>query len=149
MVKNVLIDSRGPVNIDLFVQFCSCTAQKLKFSILKFQIEVARSFQRIWSHLLKKSLMENFIFCAVLFPQGTGNYNGNAAAKWCFYYIYFILTLWLGRGLLITGSSTRILFFSAIVSTCKTNYQLKMSKENNKNTYFIIMYFCYHKFQFF
>ena len=23
------------------------------------------SFQRIWSHLLKKSLMENFIFCAV------------------------------------------------------------------------------------
>ena len=22
--------------------------------------------QRIWSHLLKKSLMENFIFCAVL-----------------------------------------------------------------------------------
>ena len=65
MVKNVLIDSRGPVNIDLFVQFCSCTAQKLKFSILKFQIEVARSFQRIWSHLLKKSLMENFLYCAV------------------------------------------------------------------------------------
>ena len=24
-----------------------------------------RSFLRIWSHLLKKSLMENFIFCAV------------------------------------------------------------------------------------
>ena len=24
-----------------------------------------RSFQEIWSHLLKKSLMENFIFCAV------------------------------------------------------------------------------------
>ena len=24
-----------------------------------------RSFQRIWSHLLKKSLLENFIFCAV------------------------------------------------------------------------------------
>ena len=23
------------------------------------------SFLRIWSHLLKKSLMENFIFCAV------------------------------------------------------------------------------------
>ena len=23
------------------------------------------SFQRIWSHLLKKSLIENFIFCAV------------------------------------------------------------------------------------
>ena len=25
-----------------------------------------RSFLRIWSHLLKKSLMENFIFCAVI-----------------------------------------------------------------------------------
>ena len=23
------------------------------------------SFLRIWSHLLKKSLMENFVFCAV------------------------------------------------------------------------------------
>ena len=27
-----------------------------------------RSFLRIWSHLLKKSLMENFIFCAVTEP---------------------------------------------------------------------------------
>ena len=26
-----------------------------------------RSFLRIWSHLLKKSLMENFIFLAVIF----------------------------------------------------------------------------------
>ena len=26
------------------------------------------NFLRIWSHLLKKSLMENFIFCAVLHP---------------------------------------------------------------------------------
>ena len=26
-----------------------------------------RSFQRIWSYLLKKSLMENYIFCAVKF----------------------------------------------------------------------------------
>ena len=25
-----------------------------------------RSFLRIWSHLLKKSFMENFIFCAVI-----------------------------------------------------------------------------------
>ena len=27
--------------------------------------ETADSVQRIWSHLLRKSLMENFIFCAV------------------------------------------------------------------------------------
>ena len=36
------------------------TAQKMKFSIKDFSI-----FLRIWSHLLKKSLMENFIFCTV------------------------------------------------------------------------------------
>ena len=36
------------------------TAQKMKFSITDFSI-----FLRIWSHLLKKSLMENFIFCTV------------------------------------------------------------------------------------
>ena len=109
MVKNVLIDSRGLVNIYLFVQFCSCTAQKLKFPIKDFfsKCDQTRCFLRIWSHLLNKSLMENFIFYAVLFPQRTGNYNGNVAAKWYFYYTYFILTLWLGRGLLITGSSTR------------------------------------------
>ena len=32
-----------------------------------------RSFLRFWSHLLKKSLMVNFIFCAVLFM--TQNYT--------------------------------------------------------------------------
>ena len=28
-----------------------------------------RGFLRIWSYLLKKSLMENFIFCAVITPK--------------------------------------------------------------------------------
>ena len=43
------------------------TAQKMKFSIKDFfgKCDEIRSFLRIWSHLLKKSLMENFIFCAV------------------------------------------------------------------------------------
>ena len=36
------------------------TAQKIKFYIKGFFRTL-----RIWSHLLKKSLMENFIFCAV------------------------------------------------------------------------------------
>ena len=40
------------------------TVQKMKFSIKNF----FSRFLRIWSHLLKKSFMENFIFCAV------GNY---------------------------------------------------------------------------
>ena len=46
----------------------SYTAQKMKFSIQDFFIkwDQIRSFLRIWSHLLKKSWMENFIFCAVV-----------------------------------------------------------------------------------
>ena len=45
----------------------SDTAQKMKFSIKDFfsKCDQIRSFLGIWSHLLKKSLMENFIFCAV------------------------------------------------------------------------------------
>ena len=39
----------------------------MKFSIMDFfsKCDQIRSFQLIWSHLLKKSLMENFILCAV------------------------------------------------------------------------------------
>ena len=47
------------------------TAQKLKFSIKDFfsNCEQIRKFLQIWSHLLKKSLMENFIFCAVIYQN--------------------------------------------------------------------------------
>ena len=40
----------------------------MKFSIkdLFSKCDKIRSFLRIWSHILKKYLMENFIFCAVL-----------------------------------------------------------------------------------
>ena len=40
----------------------------MKFSINDFysKCDQIRSSLRIWSHLLKKSLMENFIFCAVM-----------------------------------------------------------------------------------
>ena len=43
------------------------TAQKMKFSIKDFfsECDQIRSLLRIWSCLLKKSIMENFIFCAV------------------------------------------------------------------------------------
>ena len=43
------------------------TAQKMMFSIKDFfsKCDQILSFLRIWSHLLKKSLMENLIFCAV------------------------------------------------------------------------------------
>ena len=43
----------------------------MKFPIKEFfsKCDEIRSFQQIWSHLLKKSLMENFIFCAVIVAQ--------------------------------------------------------------------------------
>ena len=43
------------------------TVQKMKFSIKDFfsKCDQICSFLRIWSYLLKKSLMENFIFCAM------------------------------------------------------------------------------------
>ena len=42
-------------------------AQKMKFSIKYFfsKCDQIRSFLLIWSHLLKKSLMENFAFGVV------------------------------------------------------------------------------------
>ena len=43
----------------------------MKFSINAFFIKCdqIRNVLRIWSHLLKKSLTENFIFCAVYIPS--------------------------------------------------------------------------------
>ena len=44
----------------------TATAQKTKFFIKDFFSKCDQgSFLRIWSHLLKKSLMENITFCAV------------------------------------------------------------------------------------
>ena len=49
------------------VDLLATTAQKMKFSIKDFfsKYDQIRSFLQIWSHLLNKSLMENFSFCAV------------------------------------------------------------------------------------
>ena len=57
-------------NLDLFIpliQWQINTAQKMKFSIKDFfsKYDQIGSFLWIWSHLLKKSLMKNLIFCAV------------------------------------------------------------------------------------
>ena len=48
----------------------------MKFAIKDFfsKSDQIRRKMRIWSHLLTKSLMENFIFCAV---------NANLNEKWC------------------------------------------------------------------
>ena len=52
------------------------TAQKMKFSIKDFftKCNQIRSFLRIWSHLLKKSLMKNFIFSAVFVSEQLQKY---------------------------------------------------------------------------
>ena len=51
-------------------QFCEkfYTAQKMKFSIKNFSeiCDQTSKKLRLWSQLLKKLLIENFIFCAVL-----------------------------------------------------------------------------------
>ena len=54
-------------------KFVCSTAQKMKFSIKDFftKCDQIRSFLRILSHLLKKSLMENFIFCGLQFVYAT------------------------------------------------------------------------------
>ena len=53
---------------NLFHPRLSFTAQKLKIFIKDFfsKFDQIRRKLRIWSHLLKKSLMENIIFCAVI-----------------------------------------------------------------------------------
>ena len=53
--------------LNLRVKAAVVTAQKMKFSIKDFfsKCDQIRSFLRIWSHLLKKSLLEKFIYCAV------------------------------------------------------------------------------------
>ena len=55
------------LNRDISKSLKKDTAQKMKFSIQNFfsKCDQIRSFLCMWSHLLKKSLMENFIFCAV------------------------------------------------------------------------------------
>ena len=49
------------------LNFINFTAQKMKFSIKDIFIKCDQIRRKllIWSHLLNKSLMENFIFCSV------------------------------------------------------------------------------------
>ena len=56
--------------------FLTYTVHKMKFSSKDFfnKCDQIHSFLRIWSYLLKKSLMINFIFCAVS-EQVFGNWD--------------------------------------------------------------------------
>ena len=59
----MVFENSGPSEID------TSSAQKMKFSITEIfsKCDQIRRKLRIWSHLLNKSVMENFIFCAVFF----------------------------------------------------------------------------------
>ena len=62
------------------------TTQKMKFSIMDFFRkcdQIHRNLQ-IWSHLLKKFLMENFFFCAKMRSnlQETAEIS---TTRWCFF----------------------------------------------------------------
>ena len=57
----------------LLTMIVSYNLQKTEFSIKDFfsKCDQIRSFLRVWSHLLKESLMENFIFlCSVKWKWG-------------------------------------------------------------------------------
>ena len=63
------------------------TVQKMKFSIKDFLSKCNQicSFLRIWSCLLKRFLMENFIFCAVFSNfcnQEKETYSENISSRW-------------------------------------------------------------------
>ena len=63
----VLVDYQFEINSALMLFIKLSTAQKMKFSIKDFSSkcdQIRRKLQ-FWSDLLEKSLMENFIFCAV------------------------------------------------------------------------------------
>ena len=68
---NLTYPRYSKVVLDIFWKSYVCpiyvTAQKIKFSFKDFfsKCDQIHSFLRIWLHLLKKSLMENFLFCAL------------------------------------------------------------------------------------
>ena len=101
----------------------SCTAQKVKFSIKDFfsKCDQIRSFLRIWSHLQKKSLMKNFIFCAVMTAISIFSHCFFPVGKFCCYEsrLSFFRRDWIGKMISYTyvtkGSiSTQIIVKSLI-----------------------------------
>ena len=74
--KGVINTHNSLLDFEYFLQgytkglFCKrhTTAQKMRFSIKDFfsKCDQIRIFMRIWPYLQKKSLIENFIFCAVI-----------------------------------------------------------------------------------
>ena len=62
-IKNFSAKPFTPRHSNAFQYYATNTAQKMKFSIKDFSSKYDQI--RIWSHLLKKLLKENFVFCVV------------------------------------------------------------------------------------
>ena len=79
--------SKAVLNWKDLASFILLTAQKMKFSIKDIfsKFDQIRKNLRIWSHLLKKFLMENFIFKQRLLLLGTKTltsfFNPNVTKK--------------------------------------------------------------------
>ena len=91
------------------------TAQKMRFSIKGFFSkcdQICRKL-RIWSHLLKKSLMENFIFCVVNFAKYKKNTTPKPATSpilsFLNYNVNTYLFLWLLKNIPFTSPSLNCL----------------------------------------
>ena len=107
---------------NLSLSYCF-TAQKMKFSIknLFSKCDQIRSFLRIWQHLLKKSVMENFMFCEVFYefrPSRSSNkrrenYIGylkkNQATQQLVRAFFFLLFLCRTENLIIQWASENVL----------------------------------------
>ena len=113
------------------------TAQKMKFSIKDFfsKCDQIRSFLRIWSHLLKKSLMENFIFCAVEDKEGLQHATLKSSLTSCIIlidieYFYF-------EQIFVAD----VFCYASFLSYCKSKLQLIIKICSNYKVYLYTMLF--------
>ena len=89
------------------------TAQKIKFSIKDFfsKCDQIRSFLRIWSHLLKKSLMKSFIFLYSVAYKIGGNTNSNIVFRIC--WILFAIADWCWMSFLLRLPLSHVQWWNA------------------------------------
>ena len=114
------------------------TVQKMKFSIKDFfsKYNQIRRKLRIWSHLLKKSLIENFNFCALkdeLFWISFERFFCNSKTLFFLYNLVGFLKVYTCKLLLLFNTvylMSKLLYFG----NCRLMYLIKTS---------LLGFFCY------
>ena len=88
----ILLNER--IMIEIMVSFILFTAQRMKFYIKDFfsKCDQIRKKPRVWSYLLKKSLMENYFLFSQLFHDGGSSNIGTSplicrANQWTGFYM--------------------------------------------------------------